>query len=246
MSIINLSCHNNNNAGDMAAAPADYFDFPFELEKLHIQGYTENNKDIIFGGGGIIHNPNSMSEIVLRNTGKMITWGCGHNIEGGKDITWPNWMDKIELHGMRDYNTAFNWVPCVSCMSPLFDKKQYPIFDVVVYESRNFLLGINGFPKMNNQANTLENILTFLSSGNIILTNSYHGAYWGTLLGRKVIIVNPFSTKFTMFKHQPIISDRNNWKNIINKSIVFHEALDNCRAANKKHFERVCNLLLHK
>ena len=55
---------------------------------------------------------------------------------------------------------------------------------------------------MTNEHADMETILDFLGSGETILTSSFHGAYWGTLLGRKVLAF-PFSSKFFTLKHRP-------------------------------------------
>jgi hypothetical protein len=39
----------------------------------------------------------------------------------------------------------------------------------------------------------------------VVVANTYHGAYWATLLGRRVIVAAPFSNKFFGFRHEPVI-----------------------------------------
>jgi hypothetical protein len=89
-----------------------------------------------------------------------------------------------------------------------------------------------------------EEVIAFLGSGSIILTNSYHGAYWGTLLGRKVVIIRPFSSRFFHMRHQPAITESQNWQGTLSKARHFPEALAECRQANRIHFERICEHLL--
>jgi hypothetical protein len=37
----------------------------------------------------------------------------------------------------------------------------------------------------------------------VIVTSTYHGMFWGTLLQRKVVVVNAFSSKFFTFRYPP-------------------------------------------
>lgn len=42
---------------------------------------------------------------------------------------------------------------------------------------------------LTNSAMNLETAVSFLGSSEVVLTTSYHGLYWATLLGRKVIVL---------------------------------------------------------
>ena len=53
---------------------------------------------------------------------------------------------------------------------------------------------------MGNGSGDLNGALAFLASGETVITSTYHGAYWGLMLGRKVIVV-PWATKFLGFRH---------------------------------------------
>ena len=70
-----------------------------------------------------------------------------------------------------------------------------------------FLKKINGldYPTidMNLTKHKIDEIIRFIAESEIILTSSYHGAYWGFLLNKKVVINGNWSTKFDTLKYQP-------------------------------------------
>jgi len=57
----------------------------------------------------------------------------------------------------------------------------------------NWAKGIG--PHMTNLAGDMEEVIAFLASGEVVVTSSYHGAYWARLLGRKVALL-PRGSKF--------------------------------------------------
>ncbi|KAI8803327.1 hypothetical protein BJ742DRAFT_742981 [Cladochytrium replicatum] len=57
---------------------------------------------------------------------------------------------------------------------------------------------------MLNSELDIVNVLEFLASAEVVITSSYHGLYWSTLLGKKVILTGAFSTKFDRFPWPPV------------------------------------------
>jgi hypothetical protein len=86
----------------------------------------------------------------------------------------------------------------------------------------------------------IKDVLTFLGSGNVVVTNSYHGVYWGTLLRRQVVCI-PYSSKFYNFKYPPAysINHGGDWQKQATGARQFTEALEDSRAANRKFHDRV-------
>ena len=84
---------------------------------------------------------------------------------------------------------------------------------VGVYEHRDYPLRV-GRPvapadRMRNDdqeaaADPLR-VLEFLGSSEVVVTSAYHGLYWATLLGRKVVVANMFSSKFAAFPYPPAL-----------------------------------------
>ena len=200
------------NIGDISCSPLDCFYVPFmtylfqygNCDVSHLAGKT-----IIFGGDGLFNKYGSewFGSVVQKLQNKncrLILWGAGSNYELKEDQTNPSWMQYFDVIGLRDFGNPWDYVPCPSCLRPEFDKPYSdPIHDVVIYDHVDSPVRTpvdKLVPRMNNWDNvTLGQVLSFLSSGKNIITTSFHGAYWGLLLGRKVFLHEPLSKKTSSF-----------------------------------------------
>ena len=229
LEIVNIYRKTTSNTGDK---------FSKEIE----------NKIIIFGGGGFLEQDyfkDYMNVLLEAKTKLLVGWGIGHNVHGACDILYSShkYSDKFDLLGVRDSTNYFEWVPCASCMHPIFDKISEVRNKIVIYEHKNFpLRGMNlNFPKMRN-GDDFEEVIEFLGTAELIITNSYRGAYWATLLKRRVIIMQPFSSKFFGFHHPLMVANNFNVEDIDNVPI-YPNALKDAREANisfsKKVFEKL-------
>lgn len=177
---------------------------------------------------------------------KKYIWGAGHNGELKKKssfLEYPDYLMNFDLVGVRDYGQRFNWVPCASCMAPALQKK-YPIKnDVIWFEHKKQLVkdfGDVSAPRFINSGNNLDQTIELLGSANIIVTNSYHGAYWGTLLKKRVIVVEPWSSKFMAFKHKPYMLNKGeSISDAIEKTKSYDNALEECINATEAFWKRV-------
>jgi hypothetical protein len=236
-SVLNLHVIDPQNIGDLLSAPIHYFPFP-GVEKSSAdlrQVSPENplNSHLIVGGGGLLF-PRFLEPIQqiaeMRSRGKLIAWGIGQQTYGVTDRTsiqsfnYAEYLDRFDLVGIRDIDTGYNWVPCASCMNSSFDQPRQIKHEFVVFSHKKFQLHIDKFPRMTHANDSLDQVLDFLGSGETILTSSYHGAYWGTLLGRKVLAF-PFSSKFATFKHQPGLYPVQKWSNAVRKIQIFGKTL---------------------
>ena len=177
-------------------------------------------------------------------------WGAGHNgedpgIEFAK-IRWPRAFSKFKLVGIRDFDPAsrYRWTPCASCMHPAFDKKYEIKNDVIWFEHKKQMIkdfGTDPIPRFVNTGNNMDQTIELLGSANTILTNSYHGAYWGTLLKKKVILVGGmWSSKFKFMKYPPItISKKESWKDVVDKATIYDQALEDCRSATRAYWQEI-------
>jgi len=210
------------------------------VEKRLFRFFPENSTFII-GGGGVMHFKEL--ELLAKNKGssRLISWGIGHNTHDSSKVSWPEYMYLFDLHGIRDWGNPWSWVPCASCMSPLFDLSYETKFDIVVYEHGDMPLSVGKFPKMSNFHNSFSKVVSFLGSGDVVVTNTYHGAYWATLLNKKVFVINPFSTRFLGFRHMPLLS---NDLNDVDNARSYPMALAECREANLKHYDKVLSYLV--
>ena len=176
-----------------------------------------------------------------------ILWGAGHNGDVNKknklELNYPSWMVEFNLAGVRDWGQSVEWAPCASCMHPAL-RKEYSIKnDVIWFEHKKQLIkdfGNDSIPRFVNSGSNIEQTIEILGSANIILTNSYHGAYWGTLLKKKVVVVGAWSTKFYTFKHPPYVLEKNEtWKEGVEKAMVHRHALSECIDKTEQFWNKV-------
>ncbi len=189
---------------------------------------------------------------------KRIIWGAGHNQRdynpaNSHDIKYPRRIKDFDIIGVRDHwNDIFqaqhpdwDWVPCASCMHPAFNKKYAIKNDVIIFEHKKQLIKGNDFgptpvPRFVNSGANFEQTIELLGSANTILTNSYHGAYWGTLLGKKVIVLGPWSSKFYSLKHKPYLKAKpHGWEQIIDEAPIYQNALEECTVATTDFWQKV-------
>lgn len=182
-------------------------------------------------------------------TAPRFVWGAGHNGNADVDflkIRWPKVFAKFSLVGIRDYDPAskFHWVPCASCMHPAFDKTYQIKNDIIWFEHKKQLIkdfGQDPIPRFINSGTNIDQTIELLGSANTILTNSYHGAYWGTLLKKKVILVGgSWSTKFKFMKYPPVIlGKKEHWKDVVETAPIYENALEDCRKANRDYWNLI-------
>jgi len=178
-----------------------------------------------------------------------IIWGAGHNSDISKDkrgnlfFEYPDYLIDYELTGLRDWDTGHAWAPCASCMHPALRKNYKITNDIIWFEHKKQLIkdfGTDPIPRFINSGNNIEQTIELLGSANIILTNSYHGAYWGILLGKKVIVVGAWSTKFYKMRHQPYLLEKNeNYRDILDDVPIYGSALDESIAATENFWRSV-------
>jgi hypothetical protein len=251
--IDSIHCAIGNNIGDNECYPLKYFNFHKTriLNIMSLNHVVKFNSKIILGGGGLL-SPFFIEQLqhlnkFLNHIPIKIIWGIGineHYDHSEKMGTLNPFLNQFNLVGIRDYNTEFEWVPCVSCMSDLFTSvKQEIIYDVVVYEHYANKIDLDGYEKLNNGCLDFEKVINFLNSAETVITNSYHGVYWATLLNKKVVVYEPFSTRFNNFKHEPTVGTKENIKNAISISINYPDALKECREANINFYSKVFKLL---
>jgi hypothetical protein len=241
----------NDNMGDRLCAPYHYFDFPGELEHHNIRPRTPQGPcDVtIFGGGAIAGTMiNTGIHKTLQSRFK-VAWGVGRTKWGEKRrLEKPTGLRDLDLIGVRDYARRMpadeRYVPCVSCMHPLFDRPYTATREVVLFVNSDRAITnraphrVRGIPCLTNRS-PIDDIIPWLASAETVLTNSYHGLYWATLLGRKVVLVNPYSSKFFNMRHSAPVVDDGNWREGAAKATTHPDFLPECRAINRDFHRRV-------
>ena len=249
--LLNLHLTKGSNVGDIESGPYRYFSEKVpEIDLSDAHPDVINGADLVLGGGGLLIFSNVLYEIYKNRIGRLVVWGVGLNDHSKQyDDSFPPWIGEADLIGVRDWGKGYRWVPCASCMSPLFDREYDVKHDVVAYlradgwdkDARTVLAG---FPRLFNTA-LLKEVIAFLGSGQTVVMTSYHGAYWASLLGRKVIVWNPFSSRFYSMRHPPLLLQEVDTIGIdvIKQAVAYPNALQECRIANTAFYSDVTTLL---
>lgn len=176
-------------------------------------------------------------------------WGAGHNSPDDTEfnkIKWPRALSRYKHVGIRDYSEAsrFTWAPCASCMHPALTKTYAIKNDIIWFEHKKQMIkdfGNDPIPRFINSGSNIEQTIELLGSANTILTNSYHGAYWGTLLKKRVIVVGgSWSSKFKFFKHRPtILGKKEEWQQYRETAPIYETALEECRTATQAFWQTI-------
>lgn len=266
--VINLHRYDPTNIGDFYCGPHHYFE-PLKGKQLDIFDYKEENQEIrenwfnkttqnslIIGGGGLLNREGfelqmKLFEQLQAKGKKTVLWGLGHNAKSsntfGKKINYSVDTSKFGLVGVRDYGRKEEWVPCVSCMHPIFNEKPEVkneigiIFHKKTLRDKAILKKFEAFPSTANNA-VFEDVVKFIGETDTILTDSYHAMYWSLLLGKKVLAF-PNSSKFFEFKYQPVISSFSNFENDLKKAQAYSGLLEECREKNIHFSEKVFDYL---
>jgi hypothetical protein len=264
--IINVHRNDPTNLGDLSATPTRYIDWLYDVPILDIWEPDFNdyrnelhNAAVIYGGGGVLFDgdgtpPPLGSNMRIMHDSQpkaLVLWSAGHNSHGGDKIILPEALKSYDLVGLRNNldlcENAESWyehVPCVSCLHPEFDRPHDVEHEIVLYKHKDQPLPNDDptIPVRINSGDDIAGAIQFIASGETVVTNSYHGAYWGILLGRRVIVAEPFSTKFADFQGQVPIVTGKNWRAVLNETQTYPNALQNSRELNLRFAEKAKKL----
>lgn len=245
------------NVGDENSNPILYFSFGRDIVKVDWPTIRKKflAENLIIGGGflGKMFDDDTSYFDVADQVKNLFVWGIGHNPH---KTLGRKTLDRSTLVGIREYghsgidNRKVFYVPCASCMSPLFDlkwetKHQHVFF---LHSHASNIVGdlkIGSSPVMKNRMDLVSTI-RFIASGDVVVTNSYHGAYYATLLGKRVVVIaepgqwDGFRPeKFECFKFPPAFASGGDWKSAVSNARHYPEALSDSRKANIDFYGRV-------
>lgn len=184
---------------------------------------------------------------MVENTGvPKYVWGAGYNSDDmSGDVNYSPFMSEFNAVGLRDWaqGSRYEWIPCASCMHPALRRTYSIRNDIIWFEHKKQFIkdfGKDSIPRFVNAGSNIEQTIELLGSANIILTNSYHGAFWGVLLKKRVVVVDPWSSKFMHFKHTPAIANKKiSWKTAIDMATTYHSAIDECIQTTENFWQRI-------
>lgn len=243
----------DTNVGDLLSAPYLYMDiFPGQAYDIFDSTLDLNKeKIIIVGGGGLGRRffSKALKRLASRErTYKLIAWGVGADTVINKsglalDPTadydlYSNLFEGFDDVGIRSWSKPqrYRWVPCVSAMHKLFDKyrdhKPTRLIGYYQHKHSRFGSGNAQGDTMTNNGRDIESKLAFIADHEYIISNTYHGVYWSTLLNRKVLCL-PFKSGLFSFKHTPTyITSTTPSEDDLHSSMSYPHSLEDCRFAN--------------
>ncbi len=266
--VINIHRVNKQNVGDFYCAPHHYFE-KLKNTELDIFGYREtdkaklehfvnsiNSNALIVGGGGLLNRGSFEKQMKLfeelANRGKkVVLWGAGHNSKRSSDFKklskYNIDISKFGLAGTRDFTGPGEYLPCVSCMHPVFEKEYKTenelgiVFHTKSLKDKSLLEKFSEFPSSANN-DDIEALVRFIGSCEHLITNSYHAMYWGMILGKKVSVV-PNSSKFYDFKYSPNVTTFQNCLNDYKKAEAYSGIKEESIELNKEFYIKVADYL---
>lgn len=212
MKIAFVSKTRTRNVGDLFSDVKRYFEVPKGMETEAFDSddlWEESDAEVfVFGGGGMLHGEwtGRMNDFAFGGgkERKLVAWGIGINGHGETKRVWPKFLDEFDLVGLRDWDSPWRFVPCVSCLNKVFDRRlKEPKNETVVFNHREFPTGLDLLPSMENHEVSLGKVIKFLGSAREVVTSSYHGAYWSLLLGKRVKVERFWSNKFQGLVREP-------------------------------------------
>jgi len=229
---------------------------------------TYSNEDIIISAGGFCcHHHQRPGEFqiydwLLQRGNRLYFWGPGYN-EYAVDVYNPDYTtpydteydglfrhENVVLRGFRDYGNPHEYVPCPSCIDPLFDEKFDLQHETVILEHESLPLCLPDGGEIPRKRNTLEiysfeEIIQFIGGADSVITNTYHGAYWSMLLNKKVIVYKPWASKFHTFKYTPSFANEQDYRQkIVSSRNATPDYLQECRRINEDFYSKLTSHLL--
>ncbi|MBO1026978.1 hypothetical protein IPU75_19935 [Ochrobactrum sp. SD129] len=249
---------NRKNQGDILSGPYNYFKFK-SYEKLSWDGDILSKgtadlsfpRDLILGGGIYFTRDKPRLVQLLKNVRKFVGWGIGLDYR----ILSDGFTDRYTLLGTRERkldiidNERVFYVPCSSCMNKVFNSSPRT-------KSGKVALHINGgfnskelyekFPDINatTTVDDFETIIDNIRDAEFVITNSYHGAYWGSLLQKKVICIKTDVPKWSGLDERIQFSSVEDAMSVMRDTDnVPPEYYKECKTINVEFYSRVVSHL---
>lgn len=263
----------NSNTGDWTCSPLnyffDYFDqFNIIRHDIEFVNFNEINSNdiVILGASGmfnVLEKFNININKILNICNNVISWSIGFNTHNNiyyiGNITTKINFEKFKVITIRDYQhpSGFDFLPDPTCLSEEL-LKNIPIKRYIgLIEHKSLPIICDDLDLMNNKisnSHSFREITEYISSSEVVVTNSYHIAYWTMLMNKKSIVIDKFSTKFDYFKYKPtfitssIINNKRileikQIKKYIQDAKTYNDILEESISMNISFFDKIKNII---
>lgn len=247
----------DSNCGDWLASPLlYYYDY---FKRYHIKRHDMRCIDfesisssdvVIIGGGGMFDYAefaNRAINRVLDSGAAVIAWAPGLNthLEYAGTYTTRIRFQEFAAVTVRDFQNEYGlpYLPDITCKLPGL-KQDYTIrrkFGIARH--KDYPIEGMDYDTITNAAE-IDEILRFIGETEIVISNSFHMIYWATLMGKKTICANPFSSKFFTYRYPPVyFTEGADTLAECAEKAVQYQILDECIEANDAFFARVKEII---
>jgi hypothetical protein len=238
------------NVGDRSCCPADYFALGpgprvDVIDVRRAPDLLTGATAVVIGGGGLFYFRDDLDHLLGRPGCVKVGWGIGTNTHGATAADYRGLdLGRFDLLGLRDAGP--DWVPCVSCMSPLLDAPAPPTRRRVTYRHHQHPCHLYDIPCLTNAVGSMAEAVAFLAGAEFVVTNTYHGYYWATLLGRRVVLYRPFSSRFHRLPWPcPVAHQPEDIPAAMEQAAPYPDALAQAREATARFAARVAEVVEH-
>lgn len=244
------------NCGDMCCSPLLYYYDFFKQYRIccHDIRYIDYKviapEDVvILGGGGLLNYSEALNRNINRllDTGAcVITWAPGFNTHTGYSGRPHMKIDfsRFTLINTRDYENSAGlpYLPDVTCKMKALHKEYTIKREIGIARHKDCPISQFDYEEITN-SEPMERIVQFIGESQVILSNSYHMIYWALLMGKKVVCVDPFSSRFFGYQHKPVYyTAGDNLQECIQQASTY-DVLEECIRCNDEFFGQVAALV---
>ena len=241
------------NCGDSVVCPLlYYFDYfkQYNLKRHDIRFIDFDSicstDVVIIGGGGMFDYAewtNRAINKVLDTKAAVIGWSPGLNTHTEYHGVFETKIDfeRFTLLTLRDWENTYgiDYLPDVTCKLPQLRNKYEIKRKYGIARHKDYPIPGMDYDTITNDE-SIDDILRFIGESEVVVSNSFHMIYWATLLGRKCVCANPFSSRFVSYRYKPgyYNQDIDDFAECVKKASVY-DILDECITANDAFFEKV-------
>lgn len=237
-----------DNVGDRMCGPAQHLWPGKTRNRTFKSSPTRRLQSVIVGGGQVFGELEPLLAKIRSNnsSASIVGWGIGLPPHSGYNSRVLDITRQFAAFGTRnfDWRNELNFVPCASCLSPIFDTVEAPTHEVVVYLHRKKPPPENipaEVPILTNVMQSPSAAINFIASGETVVTSSYHGVYWAQLLGRHVVCI-PYNDKFMSLQHPPTMSTPQQWLSAVQTAKRSEPLLQEYREINTAFAQKVMEI----
>ncbi|MEI3347543.1 MAG: hypothetical protein V8R55_03775, partial [Dysosmobacter sp.] len=229
-----VRCLDIYNTGDMNCGPELYFEelmkdriaFFHSIKEIDYSLIRENDWVILGGGGMLDCSPQYQEAIkqLLVCSKRVVSWGLGHNAHHKDTIYYHGEIEPIDYTQFFSVHNKRLWLWNRSCITHDGGLSRDYVIKRRIGVLTHHEIRISEFDFECDNSQPIEKILRFIGESEIIITNTYHGAYWATLMNKKVILYHPFSNRFDYLKY-PLVRYSGDLEADIDRALVYPHAL---------------------